>query len=898
MTFSQVNGVISVTADQPIVNRSWTSTLTVPANGGTAQFDGNLANVRAVEIHGESGRHAYGIRATGAPLTLFSGARDAITLGGAADGAQGLRGSVSVRGTAGFASLFVDDRANAFRRLVTLDAPGSITGLTGAIDFAPSAVSALTLRLGPATAADVRGTAVPTNIVCGGDTPVNVGTGSLRGIAAPLNLLPGDGRPTLNLNARGSADASHDITLRTGTGDGTTATLTGLAPAAISFDNARTQAVHLNLYNRPLNTLTLDGSADATDRTVGLDAWAPTLAQLAGYNAGRVTGLMPAAVLYNPDGVSSLTVHTGTGTAHVTVANAAPPGGSTTLVGHSARTHVTVAAPESTVKVAGGPLTVANTVARGTRLTVSGPSPSPSVVAPPGVPAYQVVTDPRTGQRVSFRPNAVADLTLRPSADVKVIATLVPTTVVAAANSGVHVVGGGVAAPLTVTGAASRANVMLTLDGSADPADRTVTLKSDSRTWFDANRVQHVGHVITGMSAAPVSYDTPSVGFLRLYTGTGVETVNVQALDVPNALVVAHSNDTTITLGSAGTVQAVRTNLQVHGGRTPSGSLAQPRLVIDDSRDPVRQNLVVAGAHLPNGAMYSYDSLPPGLIIPYHLITGFAGLTVWAPGLLDMTRVTLKTGIGGAVVSGNALAPLSLVGSPSAANMLAAGSGTWNLSGRDAGSVGLLSFTGFGNLKGGGGADTFVFGKGASVSGTLDGGGGSDALDYASYGGNVVVNLQTSRATGVKQLAGTFGSVTGASGGGKQGVYNILVGNGGVLRGGNGRRNLLVAGPAGATLIGGDGEDVLIGGTTAYDQQTSSAALTVVMNEWTRTDLSYASRVARLRQGRGIPPLAATTVTANSAGNLLQGGAGLDLFFASPSSDHADQADPETLVPL
>src|SRR5262249_22646735 len=54
---------------------------------------------------------------------------------------------------------------------------------------------------------------------------------------------------------------------------------------------------------------------------------------------------------------------------------------------------------------------------------------------------------------------------------------------------------------------------------------------------------------------------------------------------------------------------------------------------------------------------------------------------------------------------------------------------------------------------------------------------------------------------------------TGASGG-APGSYNILVGNGrNVLTGGNGRRNLLIAGNngvAGSTLIGGDQDDILI----------------------------------------------------------------------------------------
>jgi hypothetical protein len=59
--------------------------------------------------------------------------------------------------------------------------------------------------------------------------------------------------------------------------------------------------------------------------------------------------------------------------------------------------------------------------------------------------------------------------------------------------------------------------------------------------------------------------------------------------------------------------------------------------------------------------------------------------------------------------------------------------------------------------------------------------------------------------------------------GGGAGVYNVLVGNGGnVLTGGNGRCNLLIAGSSASTLHGGDDDDILIGGRTAYDRDVAS----------------------------------------------------------------------------
>jgi hypothetical protein len=104
------------------------------------------------------------------------------------------------------------------------------------------------------------------------------------------------------------------------------------------------------------------------------------------------------------------------------------------------------------------------------------------------------------------------------------------------------------------------------------------------------------------------------------------------------------------------------------------------------------------------------------------------------------------------------------------------------------------------NLTGGAGADTFVFADGAGVDGTIDGGGGTNTLDYSAYSSSVLVDLQTGFATGVGAGIANIQNVTGGAGGGS-GVYNILVGNGGnFLRGGDDRRNLLIAG-ASASLI-------------------------------------------------------------------------------------------------
>jgi hypothetical protein len=179
---------------------------------------------------------------------------------------------------------------------------------------------------------------------------------------------------------------------------------------------------------------------------------------------------------------------------------------------------------------------------------------------------------------------------------------------------------------------------------------------------------------------------------------------------------------------------------------------------------------------------------------------------------------------------------------------------------------------------------------------TLDGGPGTNTLDYSAFTGNVLVNLRRGEATGVLGGLSNIQNVVGGTGG-VTGSYNILVGNGAnVLTGGNGRRNLLIAGNngvAGSTLIGGDQDDILIGGTTIYDGEAGMVSLQAIMNYWAGSGDDYATRVNNLTTGTGVPLLDATTVTGNGLGNTLTGNAGLDLFYGNLALDTYDW-DPAT----
>jgi hypothetical protein len=161
---------------------------------------------------------------------------------------------------------------------------------------------------------------------------------------------------------------------------------------------------------------------------------------------------------------------------------------------------------------------------------------------------------------------------------------------------------------------------------------------------------------------------------------------------------------------------------------------------------------------------------------------------------------------------------------------------------------------------------------------------GGDASAPPSQKG-VVVDLQLGSATGLGRGEAHIQNVIGSA------FDDILVGNGGGTLSGGAGRNLLIAGPTAGTLLGGPGESILIGGTTVFDRDL--AALDAILTDWSDSTLDYAIRVAHLRARR----LATAMVASNGLRNTLEGGAGLNLFFAS-QLDSTNQKAGETVFPL
>jgi Ca2+-binding RTX toxin-like protein len=138
------------------------------------------------------------------------------------------------------------------------------------------------------------------------------------------------------------------------------------------------------------------------------------------------------------------------------------------------------------------------------------------------------------------------------------------------------------------------------------------------------------------------------------------------------------------------------------------------------------------------------------------------------------------------------------------------------------------------------------------------------------------------------QLFGGAGNDTLLGGGG----HDILLGGDGNdrLEGRNGA-DILIGGLGADLLWGGnsaavrvlDGEDLLIGGTTSYDD--NPAALAAIFSTWRAAD-TYANRVNALMNGtNGLPQLNGTTVANDLAVDDMYGNTGLDWFFCSSAQD-------------
>jgi hypothetical protein len=240
-----------------------------------------------------------------------------------------------------------------------------------------------------------------------------------------------------------------------------------------------------------------------------------------------------------------------------------------------------------------------------------------------------------------------------------------------------------------------------------------------------------------------------------------------------------------------GSLETIQGPLTINGGPTDS--------------------LVLSGPNFPSPRMFTVTA---------NTVT-WGGLAVQYAGVGSLT---IKGGRGGntfTVLATPATTTLTIAGHGRSDTLV--GSNAGNTFALTQSNVGVLlgaayassvQFSQIGNLTAGSGGDVFQFADRVSLSGNIVGGGNA-TLDYSDYISNVViVDLQTGFASGVGGSVSGIATIYGGRAGiGIQNVYNLLIGDGGnTLIGGFGKRNILVAGPRASTLIGADGQDLLIGG--------------------------------------------------------------------------------------
>jgi hypothetical protein len=112
-----------------------------------------------------------------------------------------------------------------------------------------------------------------------------------------------------------------------------------------------------------------------------------------------------------------------------------------------------------------------------------------------------------------------------------------------------------------------------------------------------------------------------------------------------------------------------------------------------------------------------------------------------------------------------------------------------------------------------------------------------------------------------------------------------------------------VAGGSASTLIGGDGEDLIIAGSTSYDTNPALTEWQAIAAYWTSSD-PFATRVSNLLSGTGVPILDPTpgtgTVFGNGGGNTINGNGGVAAIFTD-GADTISGFDPSsqmiTIIP-
>lgn len=607
------------------------------------------------------------------------------------------------------------------------------------------------------------------------------------------------------------------------------------------------------------NTLVVNGAATTASQTITLDTKTP-----AGDTPfSTVSGMSAGTISYEDADTSSVLIETGTGAdtiaVHATgIATTMTIGGTANVVVGNVGTLAEIAGP-LTLKGPNGSI----------QLTVDDSADATAqAIALSTADGLDDVTGVGAAGPINYQPATVAALTLRPG-------TAAGTVVnVQASGSTTNIVGSG---PLSViVGNAGSVQAIdgpinlddpgfaatLVADDSADHASRTVTLTSftppgDSDTWG----------AIAGLAPSPINYEYADTSGITINGGTHGNTFNVQSTQAGTALTLnTGSGSDIVNLGSTGNKLD-----SLQGPITINGQSGSDTVDFKDQGQTSGQSYTLTPTTLarPGIATVRY-----GTIEKLSLSAGSGNDDVTLSGTLTVAA-TINGGTGTNTLSGPNL------------------TSTWNVSSPNAGTVGRVGFSGFQNLVGGSGKDTFKFSGSGSISGTIVGGGGTNTLDYSGLTGPVTVNLQTLSAplvdggaaggfTNIQAFTGSKSSADTLIGADTTNLWTITTPNAGKV-GADSFKSF-------ENLIGGSGVDTFkFMGTGSISGKLDGGAAPLHQGNWLDYSALSTAVTVNLQTGAATGALGGvkniqnvhgsnggSTLTGDAQGNILIGGTGND----------------------
>ena len=406
---------------------------------------------------------------------------------------------------------------------------------------------------------------------------------------------------------------------------------------------------------------------------------------------------------------------------------------------------------------------------------------------------------------------------------------------------------------------------------------------------------------ITGSNAGTLDGTTAFTGIQNLIGGSGADTFafatggalsgTIDGGGGSNTLdFSARSTAVTVTLVASGANKSTAT-----GGwtniATVIGSAASTDALVGANTTNV-WDLTAANAGTLNGtlAFSSFENLTGGTtndsfaFLPGGSITG--NLSGGAPiNTLDYTdygsAATVNLQAKSATAIGGTWANVqNFLGTGTTDALIGANAtNAWSITGSNMGTVGGYSFTGFPNLTGGTGNDTFKFVSPGSLSGTINGGGspGNDTITGDNNGDTFTLS------------GGNAGSIASILNNGFSNIQNLTGGNG------NDRFAFLPGGSLAGSLNGGSGTNTLddssYGSPVTVNLQAKSA--TAISGAWANVQTFIGTATTDILVGASansnwsITGTNAGTVGAYSFARFpdLMGGTGNDAFtFVSPGA--------------